>query len=429
MRDAGRVIKTFNGSAVLFSDICADLKKMEFLPTWPFKINDFLLFGLLLGAGILGGHLASRTSFLPRISGYIAAGFVLGPSVLGLLNHELLGSARLFTDIALGLILFELGRLLDLPALRRQPWLVGASLLESALSFLFVYAAVRAFGVSPVGSALIATIGISSSPAVILLVTRQLGARGPVTQNAITLVALNNIIAFFVFIAVLPILHIQQQAGLATILLQPVYQFIGSALMGLALARALVWAAKRVGPSESVQFALVIGTIIATLGLAKMLNVSGLLALLTLGLLSRNLDKHRQLLNVEFGHGGELFFLLLFVVTGANLHLEELGSAGLIAVAFVAARLLAKLVAVYVPMRRSGLPPLQSGMLGLTLVPMAGLAIGLTEVTSAMYPQFGRELAAIVLAAVALLETIGPILTTYALKKAGEVANGARVEH
>lgn len=397
---------------------------MEFLPTWPLKINDFLLFGLLLGAGILGGHLASRTNFLPRISGYIAAGFVLGPSVLGVLNQELLGSARLFTDIALGLILFELGRLLDLSALRRQPWLIGSSVLESALSFLFVYLAVRAFGVSPMGAALVATLGISSSPAVILLVTRQLGARGPVTQNAIALVALNNIIAFFVFIAVLPILHIQQQAGVTTVLLQPVYQFLGSAVMGFVLARSLVWAAKRVGPSESVQFALVIGAIIAALGLAKMLNVSGLLALLTLGLLSRNLDKERRLLHVEFGHGGELFFLLLFVVTGANLHLEELGSAGLIAIAFVVARLVAKLVAVYGPMRRSGLPPLQSGMLGLTLVPMAGLAIGLTEVTYAMYPQFGRELAAIVLAAVALLETIGPILTTYALKKAGEVRSG-----
>jgi Kef-type K+ transport system membrane component KefB len=145
--------------------------------------------------------------------------------------------------------------------------------------------------------------------------------------------------------------------------------------------------------------------------------------------LSRNLDKEKRLMDVEFGHGGELFFLILFVVAGANLHLDELSSAGLIAVAFVLARLLAKSVAVYGPLRRLGLDSMQAGMVGLTLVPMAGLAIGLTQVTYTMYPDFGRELSAIVLASVALLETIGPIMTKYALIRAGEVAPDKRIEH
>ncbi len=62
---------------------------MGFLPAWPLHFNVLLLFSLLLGAGILGGHLAGRTTFLPRITGYIAAGFLLGPSVSGLLTPDL----------------------------------------------------------------------------------------------------------------------------------------------------------------------------------------------------------------------------------------------------------------------------------------------------------------------------------------------------
>ncbi len=402
---------------------------LAFLPDWPLRINEFLLFGLLLGSGILGGYLAARTAFLPKISGYIAAGFVLGPSMLGLLDVELLVNARVFTDIALGLILFEMGRILDFNVLRTQRWLIAASLFESLLSFTLIYIVVRAFGVSPLGATMVAALGISSSPAVILLVTRQLGAKGPVTQNGLSLVAMNNIIAFFVFIAVLPALHIEQKADLITVFLQPLYQFAGSLIIAYGLAHVLIWAAKHLGRHESSQFALVIGMMVGTLGVAKLLNVSELLALLALGLLSRNLDKEKRLMDVEFGHGGELFFLILFVVAGANLHLDELSSAGLIAVAFVLARLLAKSVAVYGPLRRLGLNSMQAGMVGLTLVPMAGLAIGLTQVTYSLYPDFGRELSAIVLASVALLETIGPIMTKYALIRAGEVAPDQRIEH
>jgi Kef-type K+ transport system membrane component KefB len=402
---------------------------MDFLPTWPLRFNDLLLFSLLLGAGVLGGHLAGRTTFLPRITGYIFAGFLLGPSVSGLLTPDLLASARLFTDIALGLILYELGRQLDFDSLRHDRRLLGTGLLESALSFVLVFAALQLAGLNALNASIAAALGVSSSPAVILLVVRQLDARGPVTKSALNLVALNNVIAFFLFLTVLPLLHIEQKADVLTILLQPLYQLGVSLGIAYAMSRLTLWAARHIGQRENVQFALTICTIIGAIGLARMLNVSPLLALLALGLLVNYLDREAHVLEVDFGFGGELFFLLLFVVAGANLHVDYLGKAGLLALLFVVARQAGKSAATFAMMRYAGMAPRPAAMLGLTLTPMAGLAIGLSQMTADLYPQFGRELQVLVLAAVAILETIGPITAEFALRHAGEVRGNGRIAH
>lgn len=402
---------------------------LAFLPSWPFHFNDLLLFSLLLGAGILGGHLAGRTPYLPRISGYIAAGFLLGPGVTGLLSEQLLGNARVFTDIALGLILFELGRLLKLRELFTRPWLVGTSLVDAALSFVLIFVALRLGGVGALNAGIAAAVGVSSSPAVVLLVVRQFNASGPVTDNTLALVALNNVLALSLFLIILPILHFDQQATAWTIVLQPLYHFGMSALIAGGLALVHLWSARRLGTHENVQFALTVGTIVAAIGLSKMLNVSALFTLLALGVLSSNLDREQRLPKVEFGYGGELFFLILFVVAGATLHLEYLGQAGLLAVLFVLARQLAKSSATYLMLRAAGVATQPAALTGLALMPMAGLAIGLSQLTTDLYPQFGRQLETLVLAAVAILETVGPIATEFALKRAGEVPDDGTVHH
>jgi Kef-type K+ transport system membrane component KefB len=231
------------------------------------------------------------------------------------------------------------------------------------------------------------------------------------------------------FLTVLPVLHIEQQAGIFTIVLQPLYQLGVSLVIAWLLARLMLWAARHLGQSENVQFALTAGTIIGAIGLSKMLNVSPLLALLGLGILANVLDREQQLLQVDFGFGGELFFLILFVVAGANLHLEELGKSGLLAVLFVIVRQIAKSSATYGMLRAGGMDARAAAMAGLTLTPMAGLAIGLSQLTYDLYPQFGQELRTLVLASIAILETFGPVATEYALKRAGEVQGDTRLNH
>ena len=349
--------------------------------------------------------------------------------MLGLLDASMLVNVKPFTDIALGLILFQLGMQLDIKALRGDKILILSSLAEAALSFLLIFFVLGLFHVDNLHAALAAAIGISSSPAVVLLVVREFSADGPVTRRALDHVAINNVLAFFAYTILLPFLHYRQQADWATILLQPLYQALTSLILAWFLAHACIRIARLLGRNENLQFALLVGLIISAIGLAKLFSCSNLLTLLALGIMARNLDTRNELMEIEFGHGGEIFFVLLFVIAGANLHLRELASVGWAAIAFVGIRFVGKTAGLLVLTPFSTLSIGQSSLLGLTLVPMAGLAIGLTEATTQLYPEFSRELSAIVLGSVAILETVGPILTEFALKRAGEVSSDQKLEH
>jgi len=141
--------------------------------------------------------------------------------------------------------------------------------------------------------------------------------------------------------------------------------------------------------------------------------------LLTLGLLARNLDRRHVLLPLRFGYGGQLFFVILFVLTGASLDFSALPAAAAVA-AFIAARFLGKALALLAFGWLSGLRPSGAGLLSVALLPMSGMAVVMVLDTAALYPEFGGELAAVVLSAVAVLEILGPIATQFALKRAGE---------
>ncbi len=398
------------------------------LPQWPPTANGFVLFGLLILGGLLGGRIAQRTGFLPRITGFIFMGVMLGPGVSGVISPGMLEGAQVFVDVALGLILFQMGRLLDVELVWRERSLALASGLEALLSFGAVFGVLAYLGFPTVHAGLAAAIGISSSPAVVLLVVKELGARGPITERTLVLVALNNAISFLAFLALLPFVHRAHNATWGPTLLGPLYVLMLSLLIALLLAWALIRLARWLPKDERTQFAMLLGTIIGAVGLAKMLGGSPLLSLLALGILVHNMDSDDDLLPVDFGMGAELFFVILFVVAGARMHLEDVLVAGIPALAFVAARFSGKFLGL-LALRGAGFDAHDASLIGLNLMPMAGMAIGLTQMLTEAYPVFIGTFSAIVFAAIAILETVGPIATEYALKRSGEVAEAAQVEH
>ena len=117
------------------------MTQLSFLPTFPFPASPLVLFGLLLLAGVIGGELVKRVLGFPRIVGYVLIGLALGGSGLNVVDAGLVREAWIFVDIALGLILFELGRRLDFAWLRSDPWLAATGVLESALAFACVFLA------------------------------------------------------------------------------------------------------------------------------------------------------------------------------------------------------------------------------------------------------------------------------------------------
>ena len=123
------------------------------------QFNNLIVFGLLLIAGVLGEQLAQRIRYLPRITGFILAGVLLGPDVSGALSAELLDNAGVFVDIALGLVLYQLGLLLDVRTVWGDRALLLSSVWESIASFALVFLTLLLLRIPPLPAALTAVAG------------------------------------------------------------------------------------------------------------------------------------------------------------------------------------------------------------------------------------------------------------------------------
>ena len=404
------------------------METLSFLPTFPLPPNPVLLFGLLLIAGVAGGELTHRVLRLPRITGYVLIGLVLGVSGLGLIDRAVAREAQPFVDIALGLLLFELGRRLDLIWLKRDRWLAATCAAECALSFACVYSALRIFEIEPIYAAVAAAIGVSTSPAVVMLVAQELRAEGQVTERALNLVAINSVVAFVLVTMLLSWMHREYRAGWGTVISHPVYLLAGSLVLGCAAAWAAILIGRWLRKREELQLVMLVGLVVLAVGAAAALNLSVLLALLIFGVMVRNLDRQRDLMMVDIGKIGQMFFVVLFVVTGATLDTGELIAGGAVAIVYILARFAGKSAAVLAFSYLSGIRRGAGGMLAIALTPMSGLAIVMVHNTTEVYPEFGAKLAAIVLSAVLILELVGPLAVQFALKRAGETGEGNPAE-
>jgi Kef-type K+ transport system membrane component KefB len=391
-----------------------------FLPSFPLAAANMMLVGAILLCGLAVGQVFVRALKLPRITGFVAAGLVLGPGVLGLLDQSMLRELSIFVDISLGLILFELGRRLDLRWFTHDRWLLASSVAESLLSFLFVYGTLRFFDIAPVYSATAAAIAMATSPAVLIMIVHDQRAKGPLTERLLALTALNNVFAFLLIALLFGFVHLEYGADWLRAVLHPLYLIAGSAGLGYLAFIVARMLARWLGKREDSQFGMLLGLIVGTVGCAISFKLSVLLALLAFGVFAKNLDRDHDLMAVEFGPGGQFFLVTLFVITGAGLRPSEFAVAGAIGAAFILARLAGKLAGLGLFAPLSGITQKKALLLGIGMAPMSAIAVVMVQGASALYPEFGAKLSSIVLSAVVILELVGPLATQWALRRAGE---------
>lgn len=392
----------------------------NYLPSLPLVANPVLLFGLLLLAGFAGGEIAHRLLKLPRITGYVLVGIALGAGGLGLIGHDAASELRIFVDIALGLILFELGRRLDFQWLRRDLWFAATAVAECVASFACIYFVLVYFDVQPLYAAVAAAIGVSTSPAVVMLVAQELRAEGQVIERALNLVAINSVAAYMLATILLSWLHHEYRAGWATAVSHPLYVLAGSVLLGYSMSWATILCARGVGKREELQTVLLLALMLLGIGGAVALKLSVVLALLAFGVMVKNMDEKYDLMAVDSGRVGQMFFVVLFVVAGATLQVREFVAGWAVGLAYILARFAGKSAAVLGLAYFSGVRRGSPGLLALTLTPMSGLAVVMVYGTTGLYPDFTAKLAEILLPAVLVLELIGPLAVQFALRKAGE---------
>lgn len=395
-----------------------------FLPSWPLEIPQLFWLGVVLLAATLLGEVFDRLFRLPRIIGYVIAGAVLGPDATGLLSDADVRGLRPFFEVAMGIVLFELGSRVDPGWLRRNPWLLATSGLESALAFGAVFGILLVVDTSPVIAAAAGAIAMATSPAVVLTVSRELRAQGQVTSRLQLLTALNSIYSFVVFAILFAWLHLEGRDSIGLVALHPLYIVLGSTLLAFVSAKVLLALLARLGPRGDVQTISAVGVVIVTVAVAMALNLSVVMAMLGLGILARALDRNRRFQPVSFGYVGQLFVITLFALTGTALPLDFGATAFAAGLGLAAARALGKGVAVVGLARLSGLSYRKASLLSVGLLPMSGVAVVMAHEAGRIWPEFAPQLGSVVLAAVLILELLGPLAVQFALRRAGDAADG-----
>ena len=379
-------------------------------------------YALLLLAAALAGEAVQRWLRLPRLLGWSAAGALLGPYALGVLDRTALDAMAPLLDIAAGVVLFELGQRVDPSWLRRNPWLLATSVLESAFGFAAMFAVLLAVGATPLVAAVAAAIGISTAPAVTLTIARELRAQGQVAERALLLTALNSVYAFVAVGVLLSWAAREHALDWRAAVLHPLYLVFGSICAAAAFAAATLVLLRLLGRRHDAQFLSVLALVATAVWAADALRLSMALTLLAYGVGMRVLDRQRLFVALSFGRVGGILLILLFAMTAARLDWTLVPAGALAGMVLIAARAAGKGLGVFALAPASGLPLRKASLLTLALMPMSGIAVILVHDTARFYPELAPALAAIVVSAIAMLELLGPLLAHFALLRAGEAA-------
>jgi Kef-type K+ transport system membrane component KefB len=396
------------------------VQSLNFLPAFPGALNLLTAAGLILIAGVLGARLVSRILPVPAITGYVLTGLLIGPACFNLVDAAMLDRLNLLVDLALGMVLFELGRRLDYQWLLREKRLLATGLVISLTTFVALYFLLTMFGISRLVASTVAAIGMATSPAVALSVVREVKAEGQLTERMLNLVVIGNTLAFLGFSMALSALHVEYQAGWRSIVLHPLYLFIGSVALGWIASKLLVWLGQWLSRDNQGQLILMLGLVAATVGLASLFNLSPLIALLAFGIAGRSRDPRHTVIEPDFSQFSALLYVLLFVFAGARLELNHLLEMAPIVLAFIAARFLLTISWTTALAPFNGISLRKGALLGVALMPLSGFKIVMIQQAAGVYPQFGAQLSALLVSILVILEIVGPICTRYALLASGE---------
>lgn len=391
--------------------IWSDPQLLEQLPVlgWP----------LVLLLAWLFGEWAHHRLQLPRIACYALAGLLAGSDRLGWLAASADAPMALLAHIAFGLLLFEFGYRVNLRWYLHNPALLAAGLVDAGLSFLAVYAVAMAMGSGANQAALMAALGMAASPAALVRVLQEQRAAGQISERLVHVAALNCLLAVIVFKAVLGFTVFERSGSLAEGLYTGLWATAVSAglgsLAGVLLPRLL--RSRDLAGDRSLPYVL---ALLLLVGACELLRLSPIVAALVFGLVARHRREVFSRHTRGFGPLGDLLALALFVYLGSRLE-WELALSGLGAgLALVVTRLIVTGAVMTAFSYASGISWRKGALTGLGLMPLSAFALLLLEQSRHLGVALLDDLAPL-MAALLILELLGPLCTQLALRLGGEL--------
>lgn len=391
-----------------------------------FDNNILIVIGIAIVAGLLLSRLVKLVN-LPNVTGYLIAGLIIGPYCLGVFQSGTLEAVTSITSVALGFIAFSIGGEFKLSSLRRVGGkAVVITLFQALAAVLLVDVALIAFGICDTPTALLlGAIATATAPAATLMVVRQYRAQGPMTNTLLSVVAMDDAVGLAVFSISMSIAQTMisgVEPSVQSMVLEPLFEIVCSLALGFGLGMVLAFVT-RFFKSAANRLTLSIAVVIIGVALADVLGLSSLLLCMSIGAAFVNFRKDTDAILESVDKWTSPLFLLFFVISGAELDLQVLTTVGIIGIVYLIMRSLGKYFGTV-----AGALAVKSDKnirwyLGLTLLPQAGVAIGMSQVIMNQLPDWGgsAQIRAVVLTATLVYELVGPVITRIALTKAGEI--------
>ena len=407
---------------------------------------------LSIAVALFAGLMLSRVVKLvklPAVTGYLIAGLLIGPFVLGRLQIPGLGFTSFgeverlkpISEVALGFIAFAIGnefRVSQLRVIGRQATVIAviqalAATVLVDLSLLLLHLLMPE-KVSVPAAITLGAIATATAPAATLMVVNQYKAKGPLVDLLLPIVALDDAIGLIVFAVSFGIAKTfasDAELSIISVLVNPLLEVLASLALGSLLGLLYTYI-ERFFHSRSKRLCVAITFVILAVSLSMLefkfpgseleLGFSSLLVCMMLGTIFCNICPSSEELMAKTDRWTAPLFVLFFVISGAELDLSVFRNLTcvLIGIVYIVFRSAGKICGAGVGSRLMKCSASVQKWLGLTLLPQAGVALGMSITVAELGPE-GAIIRSIVLFSVLIYELVGPMLTKIALTRAGDI--------
>ena len=422
-------------------------------------------FLITVSIAMLAGLLMTRLTKifnLPAVTAYLLAGLVIGPFVLGAIDLSALNlpidhigfsaadfgmaegthanaAFEVLSSVALGFIAFAIGnefRLEELRHIGKQATVIG--ILQAVAAAVLVDGALIAlhFAIPDIlslpAAIILGAIATATAPAATLMVVRQYKAKGKLTDLLLPIVALDDAVGLVIFsvsFGIAKAIH-SGTISIVSLLVNPLLEVVLSLVLGFVMGY-LFTVCERFFHSGSKRMALSITFVLLTVALSMLkfeigelhIGFSSLLVCMMLGTVFCNMCDFSADIMDRADKWTAPLFVLFFVLSGAELRLDILANGWiiLVGVVYILSRAAGKYFGTMGSAKMTGCDPKIQKYLGITLFPQAGVALGMSAIVMQQFASEGALVRNIVLFSVLVLELVGPVMTKWALTRAGDI--------
>lgn len=396
-----------------------------------------------LVAGLFSTRLV-KLLHLPNVTGYLIVGLLIGPSCFNILTEDTINSFTIIIDLALGFIAFSIGgefKISSLKKLGKSVFVITfaqsfASLLLVIIGIVLLSLCTKTYNNEDLALALVlGAIATATAPAATLMVVRQYKARGPVTDTLLPVVALDDafgLMFFSISFALAKTFATGEQLTVMNVLVYPLLEIICSLAIGAVIGAILGFATKWF-KSRANRLILMITAVFLGVGLCELFesiapfSLSSLLLCMMIGATFCNINIEALGIMEGCERWTPPVFMLFFILSSAELQLSNLLNIGLIGIIYIITRSIGKYFGSFIGARAVKAGKNVIKYLGLTLLPQAGVAIGMAQMVSKKFSEnpltsnIATTVVTVVLCATLVYELFGPVITKIALDKAGEI--------